>query len=345
MPKKKDYRVAVLGATGSVGRGIISLLHERQFPVSTLVPLASERSQGKSVSYGDASLPVQMVDSFDFQAMAMDLLFCAVEGHIAKRFVPQALEAGCWVIDKSSHFRMHENVPLIVPEVNGHLLNDLAQTQKLIASPNCVATPLALALHPIHQQNPIKRLVLSTYQSVSGAGKKAMDELFNQTRQILATMPVEKEIFNPQIAFNVIPQIGDLNLSGDSDEEQKIKEELQKLLQHPIAIAATCVRVPVFVGHSINIWVELEEECGIQDIKHALQKPPYLHLITRKDEHIAPLTPLDCAGEDQVWISRLRLDKTSHNAFSMWLCSDNLRKGAALNALHIAETLHRDGLF
>ncbi|MGL5719278.1 MAG: aspartate-semialdehyde dehydrogenase [Alphaproteobacteria bacterium] len=339
MDKASGYRVAVLGATGSVGRGILNLLWERKFPTSHIAPLASGRSKGTFVSCGDQTLPVQPSEFFDFKTV--DLVFSAVESHVAKTFIPKALQAGAWVIDKSSHFRMDPATPLVVPEVNGHLIKTLKADQRLIASPNCIATPLALALAPLHQKASLKRLVVSTYQSVSGAGKRAMDELFNQTRQVLSNAHLQKEVFSQQIAFNLIPQIGSLNLAGDSDEEKKVKEEVQKILACEIPIAVTCVRVPVFVGHAMSVWVELEEELSGTDVRSLLQKAPSLQVSVREKEADGkPFTPLDCAGDDIALISRVRRDKSSPNAFSLWICCDNLRKGAALNALQIAEMLH-----
>jgi aspartate-semialdehyde dehydrogenase len=345
MNQVEGYRVAVLGATGSVGRGILDLLDERQFPTSHVTALASGRSKGISVSYGDRTLSVQLAESFDFKTV--DLVFSAVISPVAEVFIPKALQAGAWVIDKSSHFRMDPAVPLVVPEVNGASLHTLEGAQRLgerlVASPNCIATPLALVLAPLHKKAGLKRVVVSTYQSVSGAGKRAMDELFSQTRQVLSNSPLRKDIFPEQIAFNLIPQIGPLNLAGDSDEEKKVKEEVQKILGYAVPIAVTCIRVPVFIGHAMSVWVELEEELSGAEVRALLDKAPALQVSMREKGDGKPFTPLDSVGDDQALVSRVRRDKSSPNAFSLWICCDNLRKGAALNALQIAELLHAQG--
>lgn len=336
-------RVAVLGATGSVGRGILNVLDEVAFPVAKIYALASRSSQGTSVSCGDKTLGVQAAETFDFSQI--DLLFSAVEGQIAKTFIPKALAAGAWVIDKSSHFRMQPDVPLIVPEVNGYVLDQPGMlSRRLIASPNCVATPLAMALAPLNRVAGVKRVVVSTYQSVSGAGKRALDELFAQARQILTQAPLTRDVFSQQIAFNVIPEIGPLNLAGDTDEESKVKEETQKLLGLSIPMAVTCVRVPVFVGHALSVWVELGEELSGAKARSTLDQAPGIRVGLRDREKGQSFTPLDCVNEDLALISRVRMDKTTPGAFSFWICCDNLRKGAALNAIQIAQQLYDRGL-
>lgn len=332
---QKGYRVAVIGATGNVGREVLSLLHERHFPMKEVVALASEESLGKKVSFGDDHvLWITSLKSFDFQEG--DLVFSAATSGLAQRIVPQALEAGAWVIDKTACFRMEKNVPLVVPEVNGHLVKK-DPSQHLFANPNCVVIPLVLALWPLHQEAGLKRVVVATYQSVSGAGKDAMEELYGQTRASLMNSPLPKKVFDQQIAFNLIPQIGDLTLKGWSEEEEKVMEEVQKIMGFDLPISVTCVRVPVFVGHSAAVFAEFERELPVGTARHLWEHMPGLE-ISRSSDRKA-VTPVTCVGEDAVFVGRLRRDRSVPHGLAFWVTCDNLRKGAALNAVQIAEAL------
>lgn len=335
-------RVAVLGATGSVGRAILQLLDERTFPAKEVIALGSAASVGRQVSMGDTVLTVQEGEKFDFSCV--DFVFAATHAEVAKRLLPRAVAAGARVVDKSSAFRMNADVPLVVPEVNRHLLTASPQ---LVASPNCVVIPLVLALAPLHREAGLKRLLLSTYQSVSGVGKKGMDELYGQTRAILMTDPAIPKVFSQPIAFNVIPQIGDINSQGWTDEEIKIQEETQKILggieveqpstlKTPIGIAVTAVRVPVFIGHSFSVFAEFETPLSEKAARHLLSDAPGLNAFARQGKG---MTPLEVIGEDEAFVSRLRVDLSVPHGLCFWVTCDNLRKGAALNAMQIAEEL------
>lgn len=331
----KKINVAVIGATGAVGREVLATLAQREFPVGDVVALASERSVGREVSFGeDDILQVKDLESFEFSNT--DIAFFAAGGTCSKKMVPLALEKGVYVIDKSSVFRMQKDVPLIVPEVNGDLLTP--QT-RLIANPNCVATPLSLALKTLNALSPLRRVVLSTYQAVSGKGRKAMDELYNQTKAILVGTPLKKEEFPKQIAFNLIPHIDTFDADGHTGEETKVIQETRKILELPdLSMAITCVRVPVFIGHSMAVNVTFETPFSPQEARAALKSTPGLLLMDRPQEE-GYATPLDCLGEDVVFVSRVRKDFSDPYGLSFWLVSDNLRKGAALNAVQIAEKL------
>ena len=330
------YKIAVAGATGAVGREMLQTLEERNFPADDVVPLASEASVGKEVSYGDdRTLTVQALKTYDFTGT--DICLFSAGGSVSKEFAPKAAAQGCVVIDNSSQWRMETDVPLIVPEVNEHALAGYAK-RNIIANPNCSTAQLVMALKPLHDAYGVKRVVVSTYQSVSGAGNQGMDELFNQTRAVYVNDPIEKEKFTKQIAFNCIPHIDTFMDDGSTKEEWKMTGETKKILDPDIELVATCVRVPVFIGHAEAVYVETEEpieEKGARDVMGAF--PGVVIVDHREDEGY--VTPQECAGEDAVYISRVRRDPTVKNGLAFWCVSDNLRKGAALNAVQIAEAL------
>ena len=334
------YKIAVVGATGNVGREMLNTLAERNFPADEIFALASSRSIGRTVSYGDDDLTVQDAARFDFSQV--DIALFSAGGSTAKTLAPKAAEAGCVVIDNSSYWRMEPGVPLIVPEVNGDALAGYAK-KNIIANPNCSTIQMVMALKPLHDLQPIKRVVVSTYQSVSGAGRAAMDELFNQTRGIYVNDPPLKEQFTKQIAFNVIPHIDEFMDDGATREEWKMTAETRKILDPDVAVHATCVRVPVFVGHGEAVNIEFEMPVTVEEARKALKAFPGISVIDyRQDEGY--VTPQEVAGEDSVFISRIRKDPSIPNALSLWCVSDNLRKGAALNAVQIAELLVSDYL-
>jgi aspartate-semialdehyde dehydrogenase len=335
------YRVAVVGATGAVGNEILEILHERRFPVDEVVALASERSTGKEVSFGDDQrLTVQDLDRFDFEGFDIGLFSPGAKTSAV--YAPRAAKAGCVVIDNTSHFRMEEGVPLVVPEVNREALEGF-RTRNIIANPNCSTIQMVVALKPLHDIARIKRVVVSTYQSVSGAGREAMDELFEHTKAVYMNDRKEPSIFPRTIAFNVIPQIDVFLEDGSSKEEWKMVVETKKILDPMIEVAATCVRVPVFVGHAEAVNVEFEEPISVEQAREALAEAEGIVLVD-DPERGQYVTPVDCVGEYGVFVSRLREDNTVPYGLTMWVVSDNLRKGAALNAVQIAETLVEDGL-
>jgi len=332
------YKVAVVGATGNVGREMLTILHERNFPVSEIVALASGRSAGREISFGDDDLKVQDLATFDFKGV--DLVLSSPGAQISAEFAPKAAAAGAVVIDNTSHFRMDPDVPLVVPEVNA---DQIAHYKKknIIANPNCSTIQMVVALKPLHDLAKIKRVVVSTYQSVSGAGTAAMDELFNQTRGVYMNTPANPSEFTKQIAFNVIPQIDVFMDDGMTKEEWKMVAETKKILDPSIRVCASCVRVPVFVGHAEMINVEFENDISAETAKKALIKAPGVLLIDLESD-MGFVTPAEIAGEDEVYVSRLREDPTVENGLNFWCVGDNLRKGAALNAVQIAEILVRD---
>jgi aspartate-semialdehyde dehydrogenase len=325
------YKVAVVGATGNVGREMLSILVERQFPISEVVALASTRSVGTEVSFGDGTLKVKALDYYDFKGT--DICLMSAGGAISKEWSPKIASQGCLVIDNSSAWRMDRDVPLVVPEVNADALHHIKKG--IIANPNCSTAQLVVALNDAAK---IKRVVVSTYQSVSGAGKDAMDELFRQTRAVFVADPVEVVKFPKQIAFNVIPHIDVFLDSGFTKEEWKMMVEVQKILDPDIQVVATCVRVPVFIGHSESVNVEFEQPITADKARSILRGAPGC-LVVDKREDGGYATPLECAGEDATYISRIRKDPTVENGLCLWVVSDNLRKGAALNAVQIAECL------
>tara|TARA_R110001592_G_scaffold3525_34_gene20260 strand:+ start:34056 stop:35081 length:1026 start_codon:yes stop_codon:yes gene_type:complete len=330
------YKVAVVGATGNVGREVLNILHERNFPVDDVVALASSRSVGKEVSFGDKNIKVQDLAKFDFKGT--DIVLSSPGGAVSAQYSPIAAKAGAVVIDNTSHFRMDPDVPLIVPEVNPEAI---AQHTKrgIIANPNCSTIQMVVALKPIHDAAKIKRVVVSTYQSVSGSGKSAMDELFNQTKGIYMNESPKASVYPKQIAFNVIPQIDVFMEDGMTKEEWKMVVETKKILDPSIKVCASCVRVPVFVGHSEMVNVELENELSAAQAKELWRNFEGVTLIDLENEDIEYVTPYEIKGEDDVYVSRVREDITTENGLNFWCVSDNLRKGAALNTVQIAELL------
>ena len=329
------YKVAVVGATGNVGREILSILDERGFPADEVVALASRKSQGVEVSYGDKTLKVKALETYDFSDT--DICLMSAGGAVSKEWSPKIGAQGCVVIDNSFQWRMDPDVPLIVPEVNADAIVGFTK-KNIIANPNCSTAQLVVALKPLHDAATIKRVVVSTYQSVSGAGKDAMDELFSQTRAVFVSDPVEPKKFPKRIAFNLIPQIDVFMDDGFTKEEWKMVAETKKILDPKIKLTATCVRVPVFISHSEAVNVEFEKELSADDARKILREAPGILVIdTREPGGYA--TPHEAAGEDATYISRLRDDPTVDNGIAFWCVSDNLRKGAALNAVQIAEVL------
>lgn len=334
------YKVAVAGATGAVGREMLQTLSERNFPADAVFALASEKSAGKEISYGDEGvIKVTSLDKFDF-SKANIALFSA-GGELSKIHAPKAGRAGCLVIDNSSAFRMDPDVPLIVPEVNPHTLMQAKIENKgknIIANPNCSTAQLVVALKPIHDALKIKRVVVSTYQATSGAGSQGMDELFNQTKGIFVNDTVTPEIFTKQIAFNAIPHIDVFMDDGYTKEEWKMLSETKKIVDKSIKLTATCVRVPVFVGHSEAVNIEFEKSISPEKARSILRKAPGVMVVDDPEDE-KYITPLECVGDYATFVSRVRVDSTVKNGLSMWVVSDNLRKGAALNAVQIAELL------
>lgn len=329
------YKVAVVGATGNVGREILSILAERGFPADEVVALASRRSMGVEVSYGDKTLKVKDLATYDFSDT--DICLMSAGGAVSKEWSPKIGAQGCVVIDNSSQWRTDPDVPLIVPEVNADAIVGFTK-KNIIANPNCSTAQLVVALKPLHDAATIKRVVVSTYQSVSGAGKDAMDELFSQTRAVFVSDPVEAKKFPKRIAFNLIPQIDVFMEDGFTKEEWKMVVETKKILDPKIKLTATCVRVPVFISHSESVNVEFEKELSAEDARKILREAPGILVVdTREPGGYA--TPHEAAGEDATYISRLRDDPTVENGIAFWCVSDNLRKGAALNAVQIAEVL------
>jgi len=334
------FRVAIAGATGNVGREMLDILAERQFPVSEVIALASSRSIGTEVSFGDKILTCKALDTFDFSNV--DICLMSAGGDMSKVWSPKIGAQGCVVIDNSSAWRYDQDVPLIVPEVNADAIKGFSK-KNIIANPNCSTAQLVVALKPLHDAAKIKRVVVSTYQSVSGAGKEGMDELFTQTRAVFTTDGVEAKKFPKRIAFNVIPQIDVFLDSGDTKEEWKMVVETKKILDPKIKVTATCVRVPVFIGHSEAVNVEFENPLSADEAREILRAAPGC-LVIDKREPGGYITPHEAAGEDATYISRLRDDPTVENGINFWCVSDNLRKGAALNAVQIAEVLIDRGL-
>ena len=335
------YRIAVAGATGNIGREVLQILAERDFPASEVIALASEQSVGKEVSYGeDDVLKVQMLSGFDFKGI--DICIFAAGEKVAAEFAPKAAKAGAYVIDCSPHFRMDPDVPLVVPEVNAHIFASPIP-RRIIATPDSAVIQLAVALKPLHDMATITRIVVATYESVSSAGTVAMDELFTQTRAIYVNDPVVKERFPKQIAFNLIPQIDSFMEDGATREEWRMVVETKKLLGTKIKLHATCVRVPVFIGTSLAINVEFQDSISAAEARAALKKNPSISVVDFRTEE-GYVTPVECAGDDLIFVSRLREDPTVENGLGLWVVGDNIRKGAALNAVQIAEGLIRSHL-
>ena len=336
------YRVVVVGATGNVGREMMQILAEREFPLDEVAAVASSRSQGTEVEFGDTGrmLKCQNIEHFDFTGWDI-ALFAAGSGP-AKDYAPKAAAQGCVVIDNSSLYRMDPDVPLIVPEVNPQVIHEYSK-RNIIANPNCSTAQLVVALKPLHDAATIKRVVVSTYQSVSGAGKEGMDELFNQSRAIFVGDPLQPKKFTKQIAFNVIPHIDVFLDDGSTKEEWKMVVETKKILDPKIKLNATCVRVPVFVGHSEAVNIEFEQEISAEQAQDILREAPGIMLVDKREDG-GYITPVEAAGDGATYISRVREDPTVENGLTLWCVSDNLRKGAALNAVQIAELLGRECL-
>lgn len=330
-----SVKVAVVGATGNVGREILNILHERIFPADEIVALASTRSVGKEAFLGDKALKVKALDGFDFSTV--DIALFSAGGDVSRQWAPVAAEAGCVVIDNSSAFRMDPDVPLVVPEVNP---GELAGFDKrnIIANPNCSTAQLVVALKPLHDHAVVKRVVVATYQSVSGAGRESMDELFIQTKGIYVNDQPSPREFPKQIAFNVIPHIDVFMDSGETKEEWKMTAETKKILDPKIKLTATCVRVPTFVGHAEAINIEFERPISDDEARDILREAPGCMVVDKREDG-GYVTPVECVGEYATFISRIRMDPTVENGLNIWVVSDNLRKGAALNAVQIAETL------
>ena len=333
------YRMVVVGATGNVGREILNVLAERQFPADEVAAVASPRSTGDIIDFGDSGkeLKVQNIEHFDFEGF--DIALFAAGSEVSRLHAPRAAAAGCTVIDNSSYFRMDPDVPLIVPEVNPEAI-DGYRAKNIIANPNCSTAQMVVALKPLHDAATIKRVVVATYQSVSGAGKAGMDELFEQSRNIFVGDSNSPVKFTKQIAFNVIPHIDEFLDDGSTKEEWKMVVETKKILGSSIKVTAPCVRVPVFVGHSEAINIEFEDEISAEQAQAILRESPGIMLVDKREDG-GYVTPVECVGDYATFVSRVREDPTVDNGLSMWVVSDNLRKGAALNAVQIAELLGR----
>ncbi|WOI55563.1 aspartate-semialdehyde dehydrogenase [Palleronia sp. LCG004] len=335
------YRIAVAGATGNVGREMLNILAERQFPADEVVALASRKSQGTEISYGDQTLKTRDLEQFDFTGFDMALF--AIGSDATKIHAPRAAKAGCVVIDNSSLYRYDPDIPLIVPEVNPQAVHGYAK-KNIIANPNCSTAQMVVALKPLHDRARIKRVVVSTYQSVSGAGKEGIDELWDQTKSIYNPTDDKPPVkFTKQIAFNVIPHIDVFLDSGETKEEWKMVAETKKIVDPKIKVTATCVRVPVFVGHSEAINIEFEDFLDEDEARDILREAPGLMVIDKREDG-GYVTPIECVGDFATFISRIRQDPTVENGLNLWCVSDNLRKGAALNAVQIAELLGREVL-
>lgn len=335
------YRVVVVGATGQVGREMLNILSERQFPADEVVALASSRSIGTDAHYGEErTLKVKDIATFDFTGY--DIALFAAGSSVSKEYAPKAAAQGCVVIDNSSLFRVEKDVPLIVPEVNGDAI-DGYEKRNIIANPNCSTAQMLVPLKPLHEKAKIKRISVATYQSVSGAGTAGMDELFNQTRAVFVNDPLEPEKFTKQIAFNVIPHIDVFMDDGSTKEEWKMRVETNKILDPDILVQATCVRVPVFVGHAEAVNLEFENPISADEARDLLREAPGCMVIDKQEDG-GYVTPVECVGDFATFVSRIRKDPTVKNGLSMWIVSDNLRKGAALNAVQIAELLGRKHL-
>ena len=330
------YRVAVVGATGNVGREMLQILSEREFPIDEIAAVASERSAGKEVSFGDDDvLKIQNLEGFDFSNF--DFALFSPGSTVSAVHAPRAAKAGCVVIDNTSQFRLDPDVPLVVPEVNADAVADYGK-RNIIANPNCSTIQMVVALKPLHDEATIRRIVVATYQSVSGAGNAAMDELFEQTKAIYVNDPLEPKNFTKQIAFNVIPHIDDFLDDGSTKEEWKIVAETKKILDPKIKVSVTCARVPVFVGHSEAVNIEFENPISAKRARKILRESPGLMVVDQREDG-GYITPVEATGEYATYVSRIREDPTVENGLNIWVVADNLRKGAALNSVQIAEVL------
>ena len=333
------YRIAVVGATGNVGREVMNILSEREFPVDELIPLASARSVGHEVSFGDDVVRAQDLAKFDFKGI--DIVMSSPGASVSAIYSPKAAAAGAVVIDNTSQFRMEPDVPLVVPEVNPEAIGGFNK-RNIIANPNCSTIQMVVALKPLHDAAKIKRVVVATYQSTSGAGKAGMDELFNQTRGVYVNEPTQghKSVFTKQIAFNCIPHIDSFMDDGTTKEEWKMAVETRKIMGADIKVSATCVRIPSFIGHGEAVNVEFAKPLTVEAARELLRRAPGITVLDHRTDE-GYVTPVECAGEDPVFVSRIRADPTVKNGINLWVCADNLRKGAALNAVQIAEHLIR----
>jgi aspartate-semialdehyde dehydrogenase len=334
--QKMAYKIAVVGATGNVGREALSILDQREFPVREVVAVASRSSLGREVSFGDETvLKVKALDDYDFSDT--DIALFSPGGKVSDEFAPKAAAQGCVVIDNTSHFRMDPDVPLVVPEVNPQALKGYGK-RNIISNPNCSTIQMVHALHPLHEEFGLSRVVVSTYQSVSGAGKDAMDELYNSTKAIYVHDQRDPEHFTKRIAFNVIPHIDVFMENGMTKEEWKMVEETKKILGSDIPVSATCVRVPVFVGHGESVNLQFNKPFELDEIYEILEEADGITVMDRRDDG-GYVTPAECAGEDNTFVSRIRRDPSVEHGLNMWIVADNMRKGAALNAVQIAEEL------
>ena len=330
-----SINIAVVGATGNVGREMLNILSEKNYDAKKIFPVASERSEGSKVEYGSTELTVEAIEKFDISKVQVALFSAGSE--VSKEWAPKFGKKDCVVIDNSSQFRMDDDIPLIVPEVNPEDIKDFKK-RNIIANPNCSTIQLVVALKPLHEISKIKKVIVSTYQSVSGAGKAAMDELFDQTKNVFSDQIKDNINFTKPIAFNVIPHIGDFIDDGYTKEEIKMREETNKILDKGIQFSATCVRVPVFIGHAESVNIEFENKVSVDEARNAIKNAPGCSLLDeRKDGGY--VTPKECAGNDDTYVSRIREDSAVENGLSIWVVSDNLRKGAALNTIQIAEKL------
>ena len=330
------YKIAVAGATGAVGYELLSILAERNFPADEVVALASAKSKGREVSFGEDKVLV-VEDLADFDFTGTDIALFSPGGKVSAEHAPRAAAAGCVVIDNTSHFRMDDDVPLVIAEVNPEAIAGY-KARNIIANPNCSTMQMLVACKPLHDLATIERIVVATYQAVSGAGRSAMDELWNQTKGMYANNKPTIENFTKRIAFNVIPHIDVFMDDGSTREEWKMAQETKKILDPDIEVMATCVRVPIFVGHSEAIHLEFERPIRVEEARKALAKAPGVVVIDQRDDG-GYITPIECVSEDAVYVSRIRRDPTVNNGLALWVVSDNLRKGAALNAVQIAEAL------
>lgn len=335
------YRVAVVGATGAVGREMMTILEEENFPIDQIHAVASRRSKGVEVNYGDRTLRCQDIEQFDFSQV--DLVLMSAGGDVSRAWCERIGQVGPVVIDNSSAFRMDPEVPLVVPEVNPDAVEGFRK-KHIIANPNCSTAQLVVALKPLHEAAMIERAVVATYQSVSGAGKEGMDELWSQTKAIYGLGEVEPKTFAKQIAFNVLPWIGSAREDGYTDEEAKMWAETHKMLDPDIALTVTCVRVPVFVGHSLAVNLEFEKPLSPEEAREILREAPGISVLDKPGETGGWITPTECVGEYAVYVSRIRKDPTVPHGLNLWVVSDNLRKGAALNAVQIAQLMDERGL-
>ena len=329
------YKIAVVGATGAVGYELLTILAERDFPADEVVALASAKSKGREVSFGDKTLVVENLATYDFSGT--DIALFSPGAKVSAEHAPRAAAAGCVVIDNTSHFRMDEDVPLVVIEVNPEAIAGY-KARNIIANPNCSTMQMLVALKPLHDLATIERIVVATYQAVSGAGRSAMDELWKQTKGMYANNEPTIENFTKRIAFNVIPHIDVFMDDGSTKEEWKLVQETKKVLDADIEVMATCVRVPVFVGHSEAVHMEFERPISVKQARQALAKAPGVVVVDKRDDG-GYITPIECIGDDAVFVSRIRRDPTVNHGLALWVVSDNLRKGAALNAVQIAEAL------